>query len=281
MDKWRRETYRLQANLPRFRRNVERSLGIIREALEEEPASYVSWSGGKDSTVLLDLVRKIRPDIPIVHARTDIEYPDCTQEWVDNFIRRRGLNVTILEPPSAWQVLVEEGGPFGQVNVATSRIDKECFFEPLAKEAEAKGYRQVFLGLPGRREQPGLSICGCGEQGTTTRARASGQCSLAWWSARDIFAYHVINDLPWEPIYDRVFCIRIRSGSAKAGGPPARRPMSTAWATGCAITTRICGGEPRRLGRSLVACRGGKEVGDGVRTLGKGQEDQTSQPAAN
>ena len=216
MDKWRRETYRLQANLPRFRRNVERSLGIIREALEEEPASYVSWSGGKDSTVLLDLVRKIRPDIPIVHVRTDIEYPDC-KEWVDNFIRERGLNVTILEPPSAWQVLVEEGGPFGQVNVATSRIDKECFFEPLAKEAEAKGYCQVFLGL--RAEESRARLINLRVRGTRYYNQGRGLWTvlpLAWWSARDIFAYHVINDLPWEPIYDRTFLHpdpeRIREG---------------------------------------------------------------------
>lgn len=216
MDKWRRETYRLQANLPRFRRNVERSLGIIREALEEEPASYVSWSGGKDSTVLLDLVRKIRPDIPIVHVRTDIEYPDC-KEWVDQFIWERGLNVTILEPPSAWQVLVEEGGPFGQVNVATSRIDKECFFEPLAKEAEAKGYRQVFLGL--RAEESRARLINLRARGTRYYNQGRDLWTvlpLAWWSARDIFAYHVINDLPWEPIYDRVFLHpdpeRIREG---------------------------------------------------------------------
>ena len=36
---------------------------------------YVSFSGGKDSTVLLDLVRKIYPDVPAVFADTGLEYP--------------------------------------------------------------------------------------------------------------------------------------------------------------------------------------------------------------
>lgn len=216
MENWRSETYRLQANLPRFRRNVERSLRIIEEALKEEPASYVSWSGGKDSNVLLDLVRQVNPDIPIVHVRTDIEYPDCV-EFVDKFIAEHGLNVTILEPPSAWQVLIDEGGPFGQVNVATSRIDKECFFEPIASEAEARGYRQVFLGL--RAEESRARMLNFRVRGTRYYNKGRNLWTvlpLASWSARDIFAYHVVHHIPWSPIYDRTFLHpepeRIREG---------------------------------------------------------------------
>lgn len=37
---------------------------------------YVSFSGGKDSTVLLDLARKVCPDIPAVFVDTGLEYPE-------------------------------------------------------------------------------------------------------------------------------------------------------------------------------------------------------------
>lgn len=37
----------------------------------------VNFSGGKDSTVLLDLVRRIYPDIPAVFANTGLETPKC------------------------------------------------------------------------------------------------------------------------------------------------------------------------------------------------------------
>lgn len=37
---------------------------------------YVSVSGGKDSTVLADIVRKINPDAPLVFANTGLEYPE-------------------------------------------------------------------------------------------------------------------------------------------------------------------------------------------------------------
>lgn len=37
---------------------------------------YVSFSGGKDSTVLLDLVRRTFPEVPAVYIQTGMEYPD-------------------------------------------------------------------------------------------------------------------------------------------------------------------------------------------------------------
>jgi len=37
---------------------------------------YVSFSGGKDSTVLLYLVRKLYPDVPAVFCDTGLEYPE-------------------------------------------------------------------------------------------------------------------------------------------------------------------------------------------------------------
>lgn len=39
----------------------------------------VSFSGGKDSTVLLHLVRKIYPDVPAVFSNTGLEYPEIVQ----------------------------------------------------------------------------------------------------------------------------------------------------------------------------------------------------------
>ena len=50
---------------------------------------YVSFSGGKDSTVLLDLARRIYPDIQVVYVDTGLEYPEIKQ-----FVRSKE-NVTI------------------------------------------------------------------------------------------------------------------------------------------------------------------------------------------
>lgn len=44
----------------------------------------VSFSGGKDSTVLLDLARRAFPDMPAVFVDTGLEYPEI-REFVKTF----------------------------------------------------------------------------------------------------------------------------------------------------------------------------------------------------
>lgn len=67
----------------------------------------VSFSGGKDSTVLLHLVRKLYPDIEAVFINTGLEYPEI-QQFVKTFD-----NVTILRPKMRFdEVIKKYGYPF-------------------------------------------------------------------------------------------------------------------------------------------------------------------------
>jgi 3'-phosphoadenosine 5'-phosphosulfate sulfotransferase (PAPS reductase)/FAD synthetase len=45
---------------------------------------YVSFSGGKDSTVLLDIARGLFPDIKAMFVDTGLEYPEI-REFVKTF----------------------------------------------------------------------------------------------------------------------------------------------------------------------------------------------------
>ena len=49
---------------------------------------YVAFSGGKDSTVLLDIVRRIYPDVPAVFSDTGLEFPEVRAfvKTVDNVV---------------------------------------------------------------------------------------------------------------------------------------------------------------------------------------------------
>lgn len=53
---------------------------------------YISFSGGKDSTVLLDIARQVYPDIKAVYVDTGLEYPE-----VRNFVKSVN-NVEWLHP---------------------------------------------------------------------------------------------------------------------------------------------------------------------------------------
>lgn len=65
---------------------------------------YVSFSGGKDSTVLLDLVRRIYPDVLAVFIDTGLEYPEL-REFVKTI-----PNVTWLKPDMNFRKVIEKYG---------------------------------------------------------------------------------------------------------------------------------------------------------------------------
>ena len=65
---------------------------------------YVSFSGGKDSTVLLDLVRRDYPHIPVVFVNTGLEYPEVVQ-----FVRTIE-GVTWLKPNMPFRDVIEKYG---------------------------------------------------------------------------------------------------------------------------------------------------------------------------
>lgn len=65
---------------------------------------YVSFSGGKDSTVLLHIARQVYPDIEAVFVNTGLEYPEI-QQFVKTFD-----NVTILRSKMRFDEVIKKYG---------------------------------------------------------------------------------------------------------------------------------------------------------------------------
>ena len=65
---------------------------------------YVSFSGGKDSTVLLDIVRQEFPEVKAVYVDTGLEFPEIKQ-----FIKTID-NIEILRPEMSFKQVIEQYG---------------------------------------------------------------------------------------------------------------------------------------------------------------------------
>ena len=65
---------------------------------------YISFSGGKDSTVLLHIARQIFPDIEAVFVDTGLEYPEVRENV------KRWDNVTWLKPKMNFRQVIEKYG---------------------------------------------------------------------------------------------------------------------------------------------------------------------------
>lgn len=98
---------------------------------------YVSFSGGKDSTVLLDIARQMYPHIPAVFVDTGLEYPE-----IRDFVRTFD-NVIWLKPSKQFrQILMTEGYPV--VSKEVSQVSAEhvhCLGEIIGSVHQLYGNR--------------------------------------------------------------------------------------------------------------------------------------------
>jgi len=99
----------MQEVITRQNLNVSEKIRWAKERIKEwyeawDGQVYVSFSGGKDSTMLLHLVRLLYPEVPGVFVNTGLEFPEVTQ-----FVRTTP-NVTWLRPSKSFKEVVDYYG---------------------------------------------------------------------------------------------------------------------------------------------------------------------------
>jgi 3'-phosphoadenosine 5'-phosphosulfate sulfotransferase (PAPS reductase)/FAD synthetase len=209
----------------------------IREWYEAHDGNVsVSFSGGKDSTVLLDLCRKLYPDMEAVFIDTGIEYKE-----VRNFVRTVD-NVTFVKPRMSFKKVIEEYGyPVASKTVsglvknirslkrrkipeddrrytycwkrlpikwrklidAPFKISDICCtmlkkhpFHKYCKESGNVTYSGEMASDSKRREKVYLEYGRINYSKTNPRSKP-----MSIWKEQDVLKYIVDNDLEYAPIY--------------------------------------------------------------------------------
>lgn len=99
---------------------------------------YVSLSGGKDSTVLWDIVHKLFPDVPAVFSDTGLEYPEI-REFA------KSIATEVVKPKMGFVDIIREYGyPLISKEVSEAIYYARRNAPPPSREAEWK--RMELLG---------------------------------------------------------------------------------------------------------------------------------------
>lgn len=113
---------------------LERKIGFTAARITEwynhyNGKVYVSFSGGKDSTVLLHIARSLFPDIKAMYVDTGLEYPEI-KEFVKTFD-----NVDIVRPKMSFKEVIDKYG-YPVISKEVSQCIYEGRGKPLSLQAQ-------------------------------------------------------------------------------------------------------------------------------------------------
>ena len=179
---------------PGYRRLVAATLAELRELFQRYgDEAYVSYSGGKDSLVLLHLAARVKPDVKVFH-------------WDHGpWLMPREVEREILE--AARRV-----APRARLRVETGRR----LWEEAARWEPQRWYRSFWATVERLAgEGWGVALLGIRRgESVSRRLRAAQPCRetriqvecypLRDWSWRDVWAYIAEHSLPYPRVYDVV-----------------------------------------------------------------------------
>lgn len=210
----------------RFARRVEQARRIIEATVGHDDLPWcVAFSGGKDSTVLLDIVETVRPGLTVAFLDDGWDYPE-TLVFVAESERRIGRAIL--------RIVVPTESPYA--SPAENRFWREWGDPGLDPDADHPSDMEFSAWQRGWHSLTGVRAEESSTRGVHLRSHGalyySGTwghwvcCPLAAWGVDDIWAYIVSRDLPYNPVYDRLGALgmgrerqRVNSIVSAAGFP--------------------------------------------------------------
>jgi len=171
----------------------------IERALEILPGGHVLTSSfGAQSAVMLHLLQRVRPGIPVVLIDTGYLFPE-TYQFIDELTQRLMLNLKVFRAESspAWQE-TRFGKLWDQGLAGIERYNRMNKQEPLDRALQTLGAQSWFSGL--RRTQSASRAHTAPIEFKRGRYKVH---PILDWTDRDVGRYLKQHALPYHPLWER------------------------------------------------------------------------------
>lgn len=197
--------------MPAHKHKVDRAITIARDALKNSESALMSFSGGKDSIVMLDIALKAGFCGELLFFNygicTDKETPQETRDIIQHYSKLHGLKCNIVDCLGEFDCW-DELGYF--CLFPESEQEKKVFketnkdFAKKAKDFQAKhGCDLLFIGM--RKDESKarkIMLCKKGHTYTTKNRDCVTCCPVSNFTDDDIWAYIYANNLKYPSFYD-------------------------------------------------------------------------------
>ena len=198
----------------------------VRWSLEHLPANHViSSSFGAQSAVMLHLLSREMPDIPVVVIDTGYLFPE-TYQFIDDLQERLNLNLHIYRAPlsPAWQE-ARHGQRWLRGRAGIEAYNDEVKVEPMKRALRDLSAGTWFAGLRRAQSQSRADQAFIEWAGERVKVHP-----IADWTDRDVYHYLRAHGLPYHPLWEK--------GYVSIGDHHTTKPLS---AEGSAEETRFFG----------------------------------------
>lgn len=184
-------------------------LACIRKARESWGPyhTWVSWSGGRCSTVILHKALQVDPNIRVLFNDTGVEFPE-TYEFIDKIRKLWNVKLTILKPKTTfWKIVKEYGFPMlrGQYKDNSRSKDGRPMCCQLLKEQPLLDAR-IKCTITGIRVAESrmrmFAIAQWGQYYKASTLKRWQYHPIAFWSTNKLLAYIKKHQIPVNKVYE-------------------------------------------------------------------------------
>jgi phosphoadenosine phosphosulfate reductase len=174
--------------------------GVVSQGKNKELPVTVSFSGGKDSLVVLELTKKAVKDFEAFFIDTGLEFPE-TRKFVEETASKNNIPIKVQKAQRAFD---ENFPAFGPPAKDFRWCCKVCKLGPVTELLSQ--YKSGVITIDGKRRYESFQRGGIST--TEKNPFVPGQMSvfpIKDWRAIEVWLYIHMEKLPYNPLYDKGF----------------------------------------------------------------------------